>query len=52
MTRPGWRHSCKLQEAGWSVGRNLRIETRWGGNFDRFAFLYAIVSYLAQGPED
>jgi ABC-type uncharacterized transport system substrate-binding protein len=24
-----------LQEAGWSVGRNLRIDTRWGGNFDR-----------------
>ena len=20
-----------LQEAGWSVGRNLRIDTRWGG---------------------
>src|SRR6188508_2552547 len=20
-----------LQEAGWSVGRNVRIETRWGG---------------------
>src|SRR5262245_44175539 len=24
-----------LQEAGWSVGRNLRIDTRWGGSFDR-----------------
>ena len=24
-----------LQEAGWSVGRNLRIDTRWGGDFDR-----------------
>jgi putative tryptophan/tyrosine transport system substrate-binding protein len=24
-----------LQEAGWSVGRNLSIDTRWGGNFDR-----------------
>src|SRR5262249_15394640 len=24
-----------LQEAGWSVDRNLRIDTRWGGNFDR-----------------
>jgi putative ABC transport system substrate-binding protein len=24
-----------LQEAGWSVGRNLRIDTRWGGTFDR-----------------
>src|SRR5262245_35962500 len=23
------------QEAGWSVDRNLRIDTRWGGNFDR-----------------
>ena len=23
-----------LQEAGWSVGRNLRIDTRWGGGND------------------
>src|SRR5271169_4593535 len=26
-----------LQEVGWSVGRNLRIDTRWGaGDADRF----------------
>src|SRR5262245_22227754 len=23
-----------LQETGWSVGRNLRIDTRWGGDVD------------------
>jgi len=23
-----------LQEAGWSVGRNLRIDTRWGGGIE------------------
>ena len=25
-----------LQELGWSVGRNLRIDYRWGGGDDRF----------------
>jgi putative ABC transport system substrate-binding protein len=25
-----------LQEAGWAVGRNLRIDTRWSGGAKRF----------------
>jgi putative ABC transport system substrate-binding protein len=25
-----------LQEAGWAVGRNLRIDTRWSGGAERF----------------
>ena len=30
-----------LQEAGWSVGRNLRIDTRWGGGDNARARHYA-----------
>ena len=25
-----------LQELGWSIGRNLRVDFRWGGDADRY----------------
>jgi ABC-type uncharacterized transport system substrate-binding protein len=31
-----------LQEAGWAVGRNLRIETRWGGGDNARVRRYAV----------
>ena len=27
--RPGSRHSCRAWESGWTVGRNVLIDTRW-----------------------
>ena len=30
-SRPAMRHCCKAsQELGWTVGRNMRIDYRWG----------------------
>ena len=40
-----------LQQSGWTVGRNLRIDTRWGANeADRRRYAAELVA-LAGGPE-
>jgi putative tryptophan/tyrosine transport system substrate-binding protein len=38
-----------LQETGWSVGRNLRIDTRWGGDADRLR--RSAVELVALAPD-
>jgi putative ABC transport system substrate-binding protein len=40
-----------LQEAGWSVGRNLRIDTRWGGGHDLARLRKEAAELVALGPE-
>ena len=39
-----------LQEAGWSVGRNVRIETRWGGG-DNARLRKSAVELVALNPD-
>src|SRR5262249_60299651 len=38
-----------LQETGWSVGRNLRVDTRWGGDADRLR--RSAVELVALAPD-
>jgi putative tryptophan/tyrosine transport system substrate-binding protein len=38
-----------LQEAGWSVGRNLRIDTRWGGGIE--GICRSAVELVALSPD-
>src|SRR5262245_25965846 len=39
-----------LQEAGWSVGRNLRVDTRWGG-LDRVRLRQQAAELIALSPD-
>src|SRR4029077_4015769 len=38
-----------LQETGWSVGRNMRIDTRWGGDADHLR--RSAVELVALAPD-
>jgi putative ABC transport system substrate-binding protein len=40
-----------LQDAGWSVGRNLRIDTRWGGGNDVVRLRKDAAELVALGPD-
>jgi ABC-type uncharacterized transport system substrate-binding protein len=40
-----------LQEAGWAVGRNLRIDTRWGGGSDVARLRKEAVELVGLGPD-
>ena len=40
-----------LQKAGWSVGRNVRIDTRWGGGNDVVRLRKDAAELVALGPE-
>jgi putative ABC transport system substrate-binding protein len=40
-----------LQEAGWSVGRNLRIDTRWAGGNDIVRLRKDAAELVALGPD-
>jgi putative ABC transport system substrate-binding protein len=40
-----------LQEAGWSVGRNLRIDTRWAGGNDVARLRKDAAELVALGPD-
>jgi putative ABC transport system substrate-binding protein len=40
-----------LQEAGWAVGRNVRIDTRWGGGSDVARLRKEAVELIALGPD-
>jgi putative tryptophan/tyrosine transport system substrate-binding protein len=40
-----------LQEAGWSVGRNMRIDTRWAGGNDVMRLRKDAAELVALGPD-
>ncbi len=40
-----------LQEAGWAVGRNVRIDTRWGGGNDVARLRKEAAELVALGPD-
>jgi putative tryptophan/tyrosine transport system substrate-binding protein len=41
----------ELRETGWSVGRNLRIDTRWGGGSDGVRLRKDAAELVALGPD-
>jgi ABC-type uncharacterized transport system substrate-binding protein len=40
-----------LQEAGWAVGRNVRIDTRWAGGSDVARLRKEAVELIGLGPD-
>jgi hypothetical protein len=40
---PTWRHSCNLQQSGWTDGRNVRIDYRWpAGKSPHLSLLHSL----------